>query len=87
MGGLQGKLLVALVIYFAGFATSIYLQAPALDSTGVLEAQNNEIEEDQQSNRAEVITEKLKTNFREYLSIAEEKASKVGNLMRARRDE
>ena len=87
MGGLRSKFLVALIIYFAGFATSIYLQAPALDNTGVVQTQNSNFEEIQQESRAEDITKRFKSKLFEYLSIAEEKASKAGESFQARLDE
>ncbi len=90
MGGLRSKLLVALVIYFGGFATAIYYQAPALEGTEIARRQTSDgrlSSEDSATTRAEVIAKKVHKELLEYYSIAEEKASKVGALIKARLNE
>ena len=86
MGGLRSKLLVALIIYFAGFGSAIYYQAPALDGP--------EIDRHQMSGKpssgndvvtkGEVLAKKAHEDLLEFYSFAEEKASKVGALIKAR---
>lgn len=89
MGGLRGKLLVTLIVYFAGFASAIYYQAPALDDTEIIRRQasvDKPSSEETVSTKAEVIARKVHADLLEYYSIAEEKASKVGALIKARLD-
>ena len=87
MGGLRGKLLLTLIIYFAGFATAIYYQAPAMDGLESAMKDFPGTGADKDSSRAEVTAENIRENFSKYLSIAEEKASQVGALIKARLDE
>ena len=88
MGGLRGKLLITLVVYFAGFATAIYLEAPALDGPEMARAQSsNSRAENKETTRAEVFADKVHENLLDYISIAEEQASKVGALVKARLEE
>jgi hypothetical protein len=87
MGGLRGKLLVALIVYFGGFATAIYYQAPALDDSEITARQmpaGGLSSENEESTRAEILAKKVHENFLEYYSIAEDKASKVGALLKAK---
>lgn len=85
MGGLRGKLLIALVVYFAGFATAIYLEAPALDGPDMVRAQSaNRRDKNKETTRAEELAEKVHASLFDYFSIAEEKASQVGALVKAR---
>ena len=90
MGGLRGKLLVTLIVYFGGFATAIYYQAPALEGSEIVRHQMSSMldsGESEVATRGEVIAEKVHENLLEYYSIAEEKASKVGTFIRARLNE
>jgi hypothetical protein len=90
MGGLRGKLLVALVIYFGGFATAIYYQAPALEGSEIARRQTSEgitSNEASMATKAEVIAKRVREDLVEFYSIAEEKASQVGILIKARLDE
>ena len=89
MGGLRSKLLVALIIYFAGFGSAIYYQAPALDGPEI--ARHDVSEEPSSKNdvvtKGEVFAKKAHEDLLEFYSFAEEKASKVGALIKARLDE
>jgi hypothetical protein len=90
MGGLRGKLLVALVIYFGGFATAIYYQAPALEGTEIARLQTSDgktSSEDSMATKAEVIARRVHEDLQGLYSIAEEKASQVGILIKARLNE
>ena len=89
MGGLRGKLLVGLIVYFAGFGTAIYYQAPALDEPEIIRRQASErhTSQDGVTSKAEVLAKKVHKDLLEYYSFAEEKASKVGALIKARLDE
>lgn len=89
MGGIRGKLLVTLIVYFAGFASAIYYQAPALDETEIVRRQasvNEPSSVESATTKAEVLARKVHNDLLEYYSIAEEKASKVGALIKARLD-
>ncbi|MCF7956575.1 MAG: hypothetical protein K9M75_12295 [Phycisphaerae bacterium] len=89
MGGLRSKLLIALIIYFAGFGSAIYYQAPALDGSEI--ARHDVSEEPSSKNegvtKGEVLAKKAHKDLLEFYSFAEEKASKVGALIKARIDE
>lgn len=90
MGGLRGKFLVAMIVYFAGFASAIYYQAPALDNTEIVRRQasvDKPYSKDSASTKAEVLARKVHKDLLKYYSIAEEKASQVGALIKARLDE
>ncbi len=90
MGGLRGKLLVALVVYFGGFATAIYYQAPALEGSEISRLQTPEgkaSSDESMATKAEVIAKKVHKDLLECYSFAEDKVSKVGALIKARLDE
>ncbi|MBW8016651.1 MAG: hypothetical protein FVQ82_10720 [Planctomycetes bacterium] len=90
MGGLRGKLLVALIIYFAGFGSAIYYQAPALEGPEITRHQMSEGKTSGKKDvitRGEVAAKKVHEDLLKFYSFAEEKASKVGALIKARLDE
>lgn len=90
MGGLRGKLLLALIVYFAGFGSAIYYQAPALEDTNIAGRQmpaGSPSSEDKVETKGDVIVKKVHKDLLEFYSFAEEKASKVGALIKARLDE
>jgi len=89
MVGLRGKFLFALIIYFAGFATAIYYQAPNLEKSDIMQIQSKDKHESEnrETSKAEVLAKKVHKDLRKYYSFAEEKASKVGSLIKARLDE
>jgi hypothetical protein len=90
MGGLRGKLLVALIIYFAGFGSAIYYQAPALEGPEIAGRQMPEgrpSSENEVVSKGEVLAKRVHKDLLEFYSFAEEKASKVGILIKARLDE
>lgn len=90
MGGLRSKLLVALIIYFAGFGSAIYYQAPALDGPEIDQhklSQGRPSSENNGVTKGEILAKKAHKDLLEFYSFAEEKASKVGTLIKARLDE
>jgi hypothetical protein len=90
MGGLRGKLLVAMIIFFAGFASAIYYQAPSLEGEEITRRQTSErksFSKDEMITKGEVVAKKVHKDLLQFYSFAEEKASQVGALIKAKLDE
>ena len=90
MGGLRGKLLGLMIVYAAGFASAIYYQAPALESSEIAERQlpaGRPSEEEKELTKGDILVKKVRADLKEFCSFAEEKASKVGALIKQRLDE
>ena len=79
MRGWRSKMLFILIVYFAGFATAIYTLAPsgANASTGYVSAEG-----DGPSVNADEIVTKVKTGMTKFISIAEEKISQAGTVIK-----
>ena len=90
MGRLRSKLLITLIIYFAGFASAIYYQAPAVDADNIERHEVSQAIPSGKDNNAvtkgEVLAKKARDDLLEFYSFAEEKASKVGALIKQRID-
>ena len=88
MRGWRKKMLVVLVVYFAGFASAIYTLAPAGAQTiSSGHSGSGRSEYAQSSVDTDAIAEQFKTNMQKVISFAEEKASKVGSIIRTKLDE
>lgn len=79
MRGWRSKMLVVLVMYFAGFATAIYTITPA--SAGASETSSVSDEGGDPSIKADEIVVKVKTGLTKFISIAEEKLSQAGTVI------
>lgn len=86
MFGWRSKFLLALIIYFAGFATAIYTLAPAIDKDGqlTLSIGQFEIDKDQITARTQQLAQATKTGFEKFKSFAEEHAATAGQAIKAR---
>jgi len=90
MGRLQCKLLFSLVLYGAGFATAMYLLAPADRSeTGHNQAALESSRTDARQVREELLaaSSRLRLGMNKLVSFAEEKASLVADYVQHKRTE
>ena len=80
MYGWRNKVLVILVVYFAGFATAIYTIAPS----GITASETAYVsdEKSDQSMQAQEIVMKIKYGMKKFLSVVEEIFEKVGTAIR-----
>jgi len=77
------KLLTALIIYFAGFATAIYVLAPASDKQVQRQSDNGRKISWIQSDKTQDFAIKFKAQMGRFLSFAEEKAVVAGDIVKA----
>ena len=86
MLGWRSKLLMSLIIYFAGFATAIYMLAPATDRPGATRNGNSSIiswaGSKQAQERSQQFAEVAGDRLRKFVSFAEEKAVQAGNILK-----
>jgi hypothetical protein len=97
MGGIRRKLLVILIIYCSGFASALYALAPTSrkdnEATGFLtklleSSQRTECKSESWAENTETQGENkitaatINTNIEKWLRFAEDKASKVGVLIK-----
>ena len=97
MGGIRRKLLVMLIIYCSGFASALYALAPTSrednEATGFLSklmesSQRTECKSESWAddtvplNKSRITTATINTNIEKWLRFAEDKASKVGAVIK-----
>jgi len=82
----RSKLLLALIIYFAGFATAVYYLAPASDrpNSGESRAGGFGFGGRASQFKSEEFAEVAGANVRKLVSFAEEKAVELGKLIRTK---
>jgi len=85
MGRLRSKFLLALITFFAGFATAIYALAPSYDKAGG--SKKTELHSKQVSSKSADFALKFNSGMRKCLSFAEEKAVEIGQTVKARLSE
>jgi len=85
MGRLRSKFLLALIIFFAGFATAIYTLAPSYAEAGG--SKKTEIHSRKVSNKSGDFALKFNSGMRKCISFAEEKAVEIGQTVKARLSE
>lgn len=79
------KILFALIMYFAGFATAIYALAPADDTQTHSQASAAKIHNNSDTgSSSEQFASAFNTHMRKYLSVAEEQAEKLGEFIKAK---
>jgi len=83
MRGWRKKVLVILVIYFAGFGTAIYTLAPVeAEAAGAESSQRGGVEDGEADVNPDEIVAKIKSGMQEFIGFAEDKASKVGSMIK-----
>ena len=91
MGRLQYKILFALVLYGAGFATAMYLMAPAEKcETGQIQAASDlarTAEREQHREQLLAASCKLRLGMNKLVSFAEEQTAVVAEFVRQKWDE
>jgi len=85
MGGLRSKLLLAMIAFFAGFATAIYTLAPSYDSAGG--SGKTELHTKQVASSSTEFALKFNSGMRECFGFAEEKAVELGRTIKAKLSE
>ena len=80
MGRWRRRILLALITFFAGFATAIYALAPASDKTGGKDA---DVRRSKTSSKSEKFAMMFNSGMRRCLSFAEEKAAEVSEVVKA----
>ena len=89
MRGWRKKILFALIMYFAGFATAIYALAPAgdrIERTGSDSYQNRDIYQgdDSAESKSEAFAKATSVRLRKFVGFAGEKAVEAGELIKAK---
>ena len=79
MSRLRNKILLALITYFAGFATAIYALAPSYEKNGG----SKKIDSREVGSKSEKFALKFSSGMRKCLNFAEEKAEEVGQAVKA----
>ena len=75
----RGKLIVALIIFFAGFATAIYFLAPVTETTG----ESGKVTRSRESNsETHQFAIAFNGKMKQALSFAEEKAVEIGQVIK-----
>jgi hypothetical protein len=97
MGGIRRKLLVMLIIYCSGFASALYALAPTSQEENRLSEFLSKLTESSQRteckgeswpddtemlNENEITAATINTNIGKWLRFAEDKASKVGAMIK-----
>ena len=75
----RGKLITALVIYFAGFATAIYFLAPVTEAGGKAEQVTRSRESNSETQQFAIA---FNGKMKQALSFAEEKAVEIGQTIK-----
>jgi len=85
MGRLRNTLLLAMITFFAGFATAIYTLAPSYDKAGgskITKLHSKEV-----STKSTEFALKFNSGMRKCLSFAEEKAVEIGQTVKVKLSE
>ena len=84
MLGFRGKLLFTLIVYFAGFATAIYVMVPV--DAEAMEVKEESFGKDYSEERfdSDEFAQKASTGLHKFVSFAEGKASEVKRLVKAK---
>ena len=83
MRGLRGRCLFALIMFFAGFATAIYMLAPAPDGPGSYQA-GTEYRDVEVGSKNEQFAMKFNVGMRKCLSFAEDKAVELSEVVKTK---
>jgi len=79
------KILFALIMYFMGFATAIYVLAPVDDNRTHSQASTTKSSTNiETASDSEQFASAFNTHMRRYLSVAEEQAEKLGEFIKAK---
>ncbi len=80
----RSKLLLALIIYFAGFATAIYYLAPASDKAkaGAVRTGGFGFGSQVSESKSAEFGKVAGTSMRKFVAFAEEKAIELGEIIR-----
>jgi len=80
------RLLTALIIYSAGFATAVYHLAPAEDqaNAGQNSARRFDLRGQVSQMKTAEFRENAETGFKNFVGFAEEKAVEIGEYIRAK---
>jgi len=82
MGKLRSKFLLALITFFAGFATAIYTLAPSYDKAGG--SKKTELHSREVKTKSTEFALKFSSGMRECFSFAEEKAVEIGQTVKVK---
>ena len=83
----RSRILFALIVYFAGFATAIYALAPVADANVKSDSRARQVKVSKNTDsgsKSEKFASAFNTQMRKCISIAEEKGAKVGELIKAK---
>jgi hypothetical protein len=80
----RGKLLMALIFYFAGFATAIYALAPAGSEGDQVRGFTQRAQASMNQIDTERLAQNAKAGLQKFVCFAEEKAIQAGELIKAK---
>ena len=80
----RSKLLLALIIYFAGFATAVYYLAPASDkaNAGVIRSGGFGFGSQASGSKSDEFGKGAAASMRKFVTFAEEKAIQLGEIIK-----
>lgn len=84
MFGFRGKMLFTLVVYFAGFATAIYVLVPVDAEAMEVKEDSFGIDYSEMRLDSEEFAEKASVGLHKFVSFTEGKASEVKRLVKAK---
>ena len=85
MIGFRGKALMGLILYFAGFASAVYFITPSASEAGTVKYKISQAVGNFDSEKSKEALTSIRTKVTEFVHFAEDKASKVGTLIEAKR--
>ncbi|AQT68599.1 hypothetical protein STSP2_01767 [Anaerohalosphaera lusitana] len=80
----RGKMLMTLVVYFAGFATAIYTLAPASDEVNSPRTTAGRELTEQPQSKGDKVMARLGEDIQKYAHLAQEKAVIVKTLIESK---
>ena len=81
----RSRILFALIVYFAGFATAIYALAPVADAKPDSVSRDVKVRNHTDSgSKSERFALKFNSQMRKCISVAEEQGAKIGEFIKAK---
>lgn len=83
----RSRILFALIIYFAGFATAIYALAPVADVDAKSHSRARDVKvrkSTDSESKSERFALKFNSQMRKCISVAEEQGAKIGEFIKAK---
>ena len=83
----RSRILFALIVYFAGFATAIYALAPVADADAKTHSRARDVKvrnHTDSGSKSERFALKFNSQMRKCISVAEEQGAKIGEFIKVK---